>query len=79
MTEAEPEVLPKSIIAWQPTHGVGLHRNGVALPANETAIAVGVGAVALAAVAVGAFFLGRSTAGKSFDDFDPRDLVRRWI
>ncbi|MDG2520926.1 hypothetical protein P7B02_05160 [Caulobacter segnis] len=79
MTEAEPEVLPKSIIAWQPTHGVGLHRGAVTNATSETAIAIGVGALALAAVAVGAFLLGRSTAGKSFDDFDPRDLVRRWI
>ncbi len=79
MTEVEPEVLPKSIIAWQPNHGVGLHRGAVTNVASETAIAVAVGAVALAAVAVGAFFLGRSTADKSLDDFDPRGLVKRWI
>ncbi|WP_269715934.1 hypothetical protein [Caulobacter sp. NIBR2454] len=79
MTEAEHDTLPKSIIDWQPTHGVGLHRASVTNATSETAIAVAVGAVALAAVAVGAFLLGRSTADKSLDDLDPRGLIKRWL
>lgn len=54
----EPEVLPEPIVTWQPAHGP----DGV--PALRTTTAVGffiLGAIAVAAVALGAIAIDRAT------------------
>jgi hypothetical protein len=54
----EPEVLPEPIVTWQPTHSPD------GAPAMRTTTAVGffiLGAIAVAAVALGAIAIDRAT------------------